>query len=240
MAVSLFKKTPAEAPTPHRDALRSHSRGAQKLFRQRQLVISKIANAKNDVDAAAAGAANVERLRAEIDRLLGDARYAGADLPDVSGLERELLAAEKQATKLSLVGRAAASAASRFTADSERLAQEYREHAKGLPGLLHAAVVEQMQGLASEFRAQEEALRAIHAKVFAHVVLADQLARENGLGVFFGARLFGELNISRPQHDAFHRGSTDVWAAAQERDQSGVEVEQQAEALSRELLKAGD
>lgn len=241
MAITaLFRNQPETPATPHRAALKAHLRAAAELSRQQQVAVGKSAAARSDVDAAAAAASRVTSLRGQIDQLLGDARYSGTALPDISLQERELLAAEKEHARLAIIARAAAAASDRFRADFDALTAKYREHQQALPALLHATVVEAMAELAGEFRAQEEALRAIHAKVFSHVVLADQIARENGLGTFFGARAFGDLFISRPAHEAFQRDSQDAWTAKQARDQSGVEVEQQAEALGRELLKAGD
>jgi hypothetical protein len=242
MAITaLFRNQPEQpAAAPNRAALKAHLREAAELSRQQQIAVGKSTAARSDVDAAAAAQALVERLRGEIDTLLGNARYEGTELPDVSEQQRAVLAAEKEHARLSIIARAAAAASDRFRADFDTLTAKSRAHQKALPGLLHAAVTEQMQGLAGEFREAEERLRAIHAKVFAHVVLADQLARENGLGVFYNARSFGDLFISRPTHEAFACPPADPWEQKLARDQSGVEVEQQAEQLSRELLRPGD
>jgi len=237
---ALFRDKPEQSATPHRDALRAHLREAQELSRQQQIAVGKSAAARSDMDASSAAASRVTALRGQIDQLLGDARYAGTALPDISVQERELLAAEKEHARLSIIARAAASASDRFRQDFDALTAKNREHQQALPALLHSAAVERMAALAAEFRQKEEALREVHARVFSCVVLADQLSRENGLGVFFGARLFGELNISRPHHDAFHRGSTDAWTAKLERDAEGLAVEKAAEELGRMLLTQGD
>jgi hypothetical protein len=68
------------------------------------------------------------------------------------------------------------------------------------------------------------------------VALADQLAMTERLGVFYGVGQYGELNITRPNHEAFRRGAPDPWTAQQQHNAECKAVQVAADQLHLAML----
>jgi hypothetical protein len=238
MAISLFKKphSDAEAGKTARAALQDHLLAITTLNERRQSVTVKDDTARKKQEALAASTAQPAQLRAAIDKALADALYAEAPSPDLSEQRRALADAERKHEGHAAEARALTAVRGRYAADRTRMTDEIKALQNLTPQLVHAAAVEEMAALATEFRAAEESLRAIHFKVFTRAALADRLAMTEHLGVFQGVSAFGDLQITRPKHDAFRRGSADPWTAQQEFNAEVKALDVAADKLHRELL----
>jgi hypothetical protein len=241
MAISnLFKQPQSHVATgkPARAALQDNLRAVTALNAKRQAVIEKDDTARKKQEALAASAAQVAALRAAIDKALADAIYGESEPPDLTQQRRALADAERAHETSAAEARAMTTVRSRYAADSARFTDEIKTLQNLTPSLLHGATVEEMVGLADEFRAAEEALREVHKRVFTRVALADSLAMSERLGVFYGVGQYGELNVTRPNHEAFRRGSADPWTAQQAHNAECKAVDVAADQLHRTLLEA--
>lgn len=238
MAISLFNKSHSEAAPgkPARAALDDNRRAISALNEKRESVNEKDNAALKKQEALAASTAQPAELRAAIDKALADALYADAPPPDLSEQRRALADAERKHESHAAEARALTAVRNRYAADRARFTDEIKALQDQTPRLVHAAAVEEMAALASEFRAAEEAMRDIHFKVFARVALADQLAMSEHLGVFQGVSAFGDLQITRPNHEAFRRGSADPWTAQQEFNAEVKALDLAGDQLYRKLL----
>jgi hypothetical protein len=238
MAISLFKQAHSDAAAAKSAcaALNDTLRAVTALNAKRQAVIEKDDTARKKQDALAESAAQVATIRTAIDKALADAIYAESDAPDLTDQRRALADAERKQEGRAAEARALTAVRSRYQADSKNFADQIKALQDQTPELVHAAVVEEMAELASEFRAAEETLRAIHFKVFTRAALADQLAMSEQLGVFQGVSAFGDLQITRPNHDAFRRGSADPWTKQMEFNAEVKALDVAADELHRTLL----
>jgi hypothetical protein len=239
MHISILQKKP-EPPVASANAarteLKDRLRAIAALLQQRQAVADKDTAALSKLDGAKRAAAKVAEIRADIDRALADALYAEAEPPDLSTQRAALAEAERNSADRAADARAIEAVRGRYAADVTKLNDQLRALQEQTPRLVHAAAVEEMVALAPEFRAAEEALRAVHFKVFTRAALADQLAMSERMGVFQGVGLFGDLNVTRPNHEAFRRGSADAWTRQQEHNNECKAVDVAADQLHRSLL----
>lgn len=239
MAISnLFKQQQSHgaAAKPARAALQANLNMITALRTKDQAVIEKDEAARLKHQALSATAGQVAALRAAIDKALADALYLESAPPDLSEQRRALADAERKQEGYAAEARALTAVRSRYTADRKRFTDEIKGLQSLTPQLVHAATVEEMVALASEFRAAEEALRAVHFKVFTRTALADQLAMTEHLGTFQGVSAFGDLQITRPNHNAFRRGSADPWTRQQEFNAEVKALDAAADELHRALL----
>jgi len=237
MAISLFKTLPVQpSAKPARAALQDNLNMIAALRTKDHAVVAKDEAARVKQQSVSAAAAQVAVLRAAIDKLIADALYAEVPVPDLSEQRRALTDAERRHEGYVAEARAVTAVRGRYAADRTRMTDEIKALQNLTPQLVHAAAVEEMTALASEFRAAEEALRAVHFKVFTRAALADQLAMSEHIGAFQGVGFYGDLVISRPNHEAFRRGSADPWTRQQEFNAEVKALDVAADQLHRALL----
>ena len=244
MAIALFKKSPAAAPAPARDALRSHLSARSEIQQRRQKLGEKISLSKRDIHAADDAGLVVTNLQGAIDQLSAEGRYTGVAV-DVSQQERQLAQAQRKHEQLASYGRSASIAQSRYAADHDATASELATLNALTPGLLHSALIESLGDYAEEFTRAEAALRAIHRKVFVIALGADRLALSEHLGEFCGSGGYFQLLITKPitfeptYADDTERGKSYEAAIVSRRDDAAA-LEREADSLINALLSGAE
>jgi hypothetical protein len=167
MPPSLFRKSvpekaahgPAHAALLAQQALLRDAIARQKA-KQRAVGLAHL-----DIDAAAELAASIAAQRKAIDARMGDARYAGEPMPDLTREKRELADAEAAHTTAADLARAATENRARYVAEAEVIAAEVRKLNEPLGELAAAALREQMASVHEEWSAAASQLRVVHRKV---------------------------------------------------------------------------
>jgi hypothetical protein len=232
MALLNFKAKPAAPAHSAADAFAEHQRLGRVLQQQRLNESSELLAATN------AGQRATTEVQAIIDQV--DSLIKGGGDQNVEIDDRKIAALELRKRRLEAHGRDAEKRRIEVERKIKDLRTQAQEHEIRTPVLQHAALIEELVALAPEFRAAEEALRAIHFKVFVRVALSDQLAMGNSLGIFFGWGMFGALHLSRPDHPAFQRYSPDPSTAQQEREAELRALDAATAELNHKMLTQAD
>lgn len=227
---------------PHGDELKMHLREIAAVNDLRTELSRKHELCQQDVGAAEAAAARVQALRGEVDAVLADARYRGADAPDVSDKQRELVAAVAEADRLASVARAAEAAGRRYVLDASGLNIRLDALRQKTPRLIHAALIEKIIATAPAFREAEEQFRATVRDTMRLALAADTIALANGFQQFCASGAYGDFFIPRPPFDPFRRGPIvgDAYAVQQEHVADLRRLQCEADAVVMELLKTDD
>lgn len=240
MPLFLAKK-PEQPQQPARDSLREHLRALNAVIADRVTLAERRFAMDSDIQAAATAADEVQRLSESIDQQTAAARYANEPPPDLSGPIAELNAAKLRCEKLERTSRAAALARTRVDADLARFTARLDAIRHEQPRLLHAALVESIEGQRAEFEQARSALLAVQHRIFSAALAADKVSIANHFGVFCGSARYGDTLIAQPAvfeptfQDPYEAGRA-LEAGHEAKREAARQLDKDSDALVHQLL----